>query len=136
MTNLFPSVTTKETTIPSEIDISARIRTDRFEAIKYEKRSGKNGTVIGMQLSAHFVFERIFQDTWKHISVSVVTANRCKFHTAKSLFNDPEVWDGYDKGIHIAIGRCLKYFVENNMLPLHCVNPHISGAKLYAVATT
>ncbi len=149
-TNLFPStgciafgqhntinITTKETTMTSDIDITSRIWTDRFEAIKYEKRrSGKNGTVIGLELSAHFVFKRIFQEAWKHLSVSVVTANRCKLHTAKSLFKDMEGWDEYDAGIHIAFGRCLKYFVENNMLPLHCVNPHISGAKLYAVATT
>ena len=145
-TNLFPStgciaigqhntinITTKETTMTSDIDITSRIRTDRFEAIKYEKRSGKNGTVTGMELSAHFVFLWTFHEAWIHISASVVTADRYKFHTAKSLFNDPEGWDGYDKSIRNAFGLCLKYFVENKMLPLHCVNPTASGAKLYMV---
>ncbi|SFC17613.1 hypothetical protein SAMN05216344_110125 [Polaromonas sp. OV174] len=120
-------------TMKSEIDITARIRVDSFEAIKYEKRPGKKGAVIGMQLGAHFVFRWIFEDAWKHISAGIATADRCKFHAAESLFNNPEVWDGYEaKGIHIAIGRCLAYFVRKEMLPLFCVNPYASN-KLYMV---
>ena len=121
-------------TIKSEIDITAGIRADRFDVIKYEKRPGKKGAVIGMQFGAHFVFKWIFEDAWKNISTGIATADRYKFHTVESLFNNPEVWDGYaTKGIHIAIGRCLKYFVENKMLPLFCVNPHASSNKLYMV---
>lgn len=117
----------------SEIDITAGIRTDLFDAIKYEIRSGKNGSVIGLELSAHFVFWWIFQDAWKHLSASVVTADKCKLYTAKSLFKDMEGWNRYEKGIHIAFDCCLKYFVENNMLPLHCVNPTSCGTKSYEV---
>ena len=117
-----------------EIDITAGIRADRFEVIKFEKRLVKKSAMIGMQLGAHFVFRWIFEDAWKHISAGIATADRNKFHTVESLFNNPEVWDGYlTKGIHLAIGRCLKYFVENKMLPLFCVNPHASSNKLYMV---
>lgn len=121
-------------TIKSEINITACIRADRFDVIKYEKRSGKKGAMVGMQLGVHFVFKWIFEDAWKNISAGIATADRNKAHTAKSLFNNPEVWNGYEaKGIRIAIGRCLKYFVENEMLPLFCVNPHATGSKLYTV---
>lgn len=113
-------------------DITAGIRADRFEAIKYETRPGKNGVVIGMQLAAHFVLRWIFQDAWKHISAGMATADRYKFHTAKSLFNDCEAWAGHERSTCIAIGRCLAYFVSKEMLPLHCVNPHASN-KLYVV---
>lgn len=100
------------------------IRTDLFEAIKYENPQGKKGGVVGMQLGPQFVFRWIFQEAWKHISVGIVTANRCKFHSSKALFNDPETWVGHDKVIRIAMGRCLAYFVSNKMLPLSCVNPY------------
>jgi len=118
----------------TETDIAARIRHDRFRAIQYEKR-GKKGATLGVELDGHFVFKWIFEDAWKYISAGVVTANRCKFHTSKDLFNNPEVWDGYGekkKGIHIAIGRCLAYFVRQKFLPLSCVNPYASN-KLYMV---
>lgn len=114
----------------SEINITTGIRVDRFEAIKYETRLGKNGAVIGMQLGAHFVLKWIFQDAWKHISAGMATADRYDFHTAKSLFNDCEAWAGHERSTCIAIGRCLAYFVTEEMLPLHCVNPHASN-KLY-----
>ena len=121
-------------TFKSEIDITAGIRVDLFDVIQYEKHPGKKGAMIGMQLGAHFVFKWMFEDAWKNISAGIAKADRYKFHTVESLFNNPEVWGGYEaKGIHIAIGRCLKYFVENKMLPLFCVNPHATSSKLYMV---
>lgn len=116
-----------------EIDIAAGIRADRFAAIAYDKLPGKKGTVVGLQLGPHFVFKWIFLEAWNHISANIATANRSKFYKTESLFNDADVWAGFEIPIRIAIGRCLKYFVDNNMLPLFCVNPHATGAKLYMV---
>ena len=114
------------------INNKSRIRQDLLDAIKYENRQGKHGDAIGKQLGAHFVFKWIFQDTWRRVAASIDTANKCKFHTAESLFNDATAWAEYHKPIRIAIGRCLAYFVENEMLPLFCVNPHASN-KQYMV---
>lgn len=114
-------------------DITPGIRDDLFAAIKYENRKGKSGTVIGMELGGHFVFRWIFQEAWKHISVGIVTADRCKFHTAKSLFNDADAWARFEKNESIAIGRCLRYFVDHGMMPLSVVNPNETGTKLYAL---
>lgn len=85
-----------------------------------------------MQLGPHFVFRWIFQEAWKHVSASIVTAKSWKFHSSEDLFNDAERWAALKKPIHIAIGRCLAYFVNKEMLPLHCVNPHASN-KLYVL---
>lgn len=117
----------------SAIDMTARIRADLFEAIKYEKRKGRGGAVNGLELSAHFVFKWVFQDAWKHFSASIVTADRCKLHTAKDLFNDPTAWAGLERPIQIAIGRCLMYFADNKMLPLSCTNRNSLGSKYYQV---
>jgi hypothetical protein len=110
-----------------------KIRDDLFNAIEYEVRScGKRHTVTGKTLGGQFVFAWTFRDAWNFISAGIATADRYKFHSAKALFNNADVWTEHDKSIQIAIGRCLAYFVEKKMLPLSCVNPHQSN-KLYAV---
>lgn len=119
----------------SERNITSAIRTDRFEAIEYIKHPGRKSTAIGLQLGAHFVFKWIFQDAWNHISGNIATADRFKFYTTESLFNDADAWAGFGTPIRIAIGRCLRYFVDNEMLPLFCVNPHATSAKLYMVVS-
>lgn len=108
------------------------IRADRFDAIQYERRPGKKGAVIGLQLGPHFVFRWIFQEAWKHISAGVLTVNKGDFHSSEALFNDAETWAGHDIGTRIAIGRCLVYFEKNKMLPVACVNPR-GNNKLYRV---
>jgi len=114
----------------TETNNTPGIRTDLFAAIKYESRKCKSGTVIGLELGGHFVFRWIFQEAWKHISAGIMTADRCKFHTAKSLFNDADAWAKFGAN---AIGRCLRYFVDHRMLPLSVVNPNETGSKLYAL---
>ena len=113
---------------------NTKIRDDLFAAIKYEtRRAGKKTTVTGKQLGAHFVFAWIVKDAWDNISAGIAAADKYKFHSSEALFNNPTVWDDYDKPIHIAIGRCLAYFVANKMLPLACVNPGAGNNKLYRV---
>ena len=112
--------------------IISGVRDDLFIALKYETRPGKRGTVIGRPLGQHFVFRWIFQESWQHFSASVETVNKGNFHSSEALFNDPERWAELKKSHHIAIGRCLAFFVREEMLPLACVNPHANN-KLYRV---
>ena len=114
-------------------NISAGIRHDLFAAISYANRSGAKGVVTGMDLDGHFVFRGLVRETWARTSASVVTANPYKFHTSEDLFNDPKRWADLKKPFHIAIGRCLAYFVRHKMLPLECANPGKRN-KLYAIA--
>jgi hypothetical protein len=111
-----------------------QIRNDLFAAIDYEERRfDKKHTVKGKELGAHFVFAWIFEDAWNFISAGIAKADKYKFHSAKSLFNNAEVWAGYERPTQIAIGRCLAYFVDNKMMPLACVNPDGDGTKLYRI---
>lgn len=117
----------------TETNVATGIRHDLFAAIKYEKRPGKRGDVIGLQLDAQFVFKWLVVESWARFSASVVTASRCKFHSSEDLFNDAQRWGELEKPFHIAIGRCLAYFTRKPvLLPLFCVNPHQSN-KLYWV---
>lgn len=86
----------------------------------------------GKHLGPHFVFAWIFELAWAKISIGLTKVNKYKFHSTQALFDDDETWLAYEKPIRIAFGRCLAYFVRNEMLPLACVNPDASN-KLYMV---
>lgn len=116
-------------------DIPKVIRHDLFGGIKYETRKGKKSAVIGLQLGPHFVFKWVVQESWKHFAASIPTASTCKFYSSEDLFNDAERWEALEKPFHIAIGRCLAYFVDKKMLPLSCGNPYARN-KLYLVTST
>jgi hypothetical protein len=121
------------TTTNIDVDIAAGIRHDLFQAIEFESRPGDGGTMTGLQLDAHFVFKWIVQTAWNHFCASIPTASRCKFYTCEALFNDKTEWASYERGIHIAIGRCLMFFCEQEMLPVECGNPHATYKKVYTV---
>lgn len=114
-------------------NVTTGIRHDLFAAIQYEKRQGKKGDVIGLQLDAQFVFKWLVKEAWEHYAASIPNANKAKFFTSEDLFNDAERWARLDKPFHIAIGRCTAFFMRKKMLPLSCINPHATDAKLYMV---
>lgn len=108
------------------------IRTDRYLAIKYETRPGKNGPVQGIQFPRRFVLRWMFEVTWEQVSAGVIAASPYRFHSTEQLFDDAELWAKYDADMHRVFGRCLAFFTNDTsrMLPLICVNPHQSN-KLY-----
>lgn len=115
----------------SKINIPTGIRADRFEAIQYEKTTGPKGSSVGKRLGCAWVFRHIFQATWDRICNSSATADWSKHQTAKSLYDDPN-WCSLGFGHRIAIGRCLRHFVNNGMLPLQVINPQSTGTKYYS----
>ena len=115
-----------------ETDITLGIRQDRFDAMKFESFVGRKGSGVGKRLGHHWVFSWQFQTTWEKVCKGISAADWTKKQTAKSLFNDPEIWSAMKHGIRHAIGRCLRYFVDNGMLPLYVINPKSTGTKYYA----
>ena len=116
-------------------NIEARVRHDLFAAFSYQKRSSRKGTVTGIELGGHFVFQWFVEEVWDHVSANVLTVNPYKFHAVNDLFNDPERWVALKGPFHIAAGRCLAYFEDKKMLPIECVNLG-TGNRLYMVTTS
>lgn len=113
-------------------DFAAVIRADRFAVTKFETRQGKGGPVVGLQLGRNFVFKELFETAGKRFCLTIVGADWTKPQTAKSLFNDPG-WDRLSFGRRIAIGRCLRYFVDQEFLLLGLLNPESTGTKKYSL---
>jgi hypothetical protein len=72
------------------------IRTDLFEGIRYEKLTNKSGAVFGIKTPRRFLPKWKFDITWKYVSAGILVADRHRFHSAEGLFNNAEVWAGYD----------------------------------------
>lgn len=72
----------------------------------------------------------IFVQSWEQFQQSLETADWSKKHTAKTLFDSPN-WERMTFGSRIAIGRVLRFFVDNGWLPLRVANPKSSGTKRY-----
>ena len=104
------------------------IRQDLFDAIKYEKRRTYPGSITGLEIDGHFVFDWILKTAWEHFVASIPQAKKHKVHTCQQLFNDPNGWDEL-ADYHIAIGRSLSYFEAKKMLPVERFNPYQNNAQ-------
>jgi hypothetical protein len=114
----------------SEIDITAGIQAERFEAMRFDTRNGPKGSSAGKRLGSQWIFKSVFLTSWQRICKGIKTADWSKPKSAKSLYNDV-TWPNMGIGLRIAIGRCLRHFVDNEMLPLRVINPKSTGTKFY-----
>jgi hypothetical protein len=106
------------------------VRDDLFMALKYAKRDTKYGPSTGLDLGHHFVFDGQIRTAWVRICARLASADWTKPQSARALYNDP-CWESKSFGARIAIGRCLRFFVNHGMLPLQVINPQATGTKLY-----
>jgi hypothetical protein len=114
-------------------DITTGIRHDLFADIQYERSMSKKGLAIGKRLGRPWVFQWIFNAAWKHFSAAIANADWRVKQCSKSLFGDAAEWGDFKFGIRQAFGRCLRYFVDQGMLPLRLVNPNATGTKFYTL---
>jgi hypothetical protein len=106
------------------------VRDDLYMSLKFAKRITKKGPSTGLDLGRHWVYEGQIQTAWKRICAGLASADWNRPQSAKALYNDPR-WDSMNFGVRIAIGRCLRFFVNHGMLPLQVINPTATGTKLY-----
>ena len=113
-------------------NIAALIRQERFEAIKYGP-GNRPALDHGKRLGRPWVFKWIFELTWQRICSAIGDADWSVKQSSKSLFGDQVEWGNINHGIRQAIGRCLRYFVDQGMLPLRVLNPDATGTKYYGL---
>jgi hypothetical protein len=104
----------------------------RIDDIKFERRNGPKGTITGLQLGRHWVFQNIVVTTYKRALASIPMLDWNVRQTAKALYGDP-AWESWEKGHRHAIGRCIRFFAEHDVLPLRVINPKATGTKYYSL---
>jgi hypothetical protein len=105
----------------------------KFSDIKYETRSGRRGNAHGIYIKGNnwipkFQVIKMWEQAQKKLSLLDWSYSK----TTKSFF-DSAAWKEMSRGHHIALGRCMRYFAEHQMLPLRCINQHKKGTKRYVL---
>lgn len=103
-----------------------------FNDIQFETRSGRGTTSLGLYLNGNnWVPKARIIEMWRQAQLMLPQLNWSSPKTTKSFFKSDE-WKDMKCGHRIALGRCLRYFAEHQLLPIRCINQHKKGTKKYA----
>jgi hypothetical protein len=103
---------------------------DLTDLMKFDASYWRGAVCEGKRLGWHWIYKALFVKGWTQFKASIATVDWSKKQTAQSLFNVPN-WRNMKFGTRIAIGRVLRYFVDNGWLPLVVLNPKATGTKYY-----
>ena len=103
----------------------------KFEDIEFESRRGVDRSTLGLWLPGKYWVEKVlFKEAWTRIWKACPTGVWQGTQTTETLCEDPD-WRARDCGVRIKLGRCVKYFVSEEMLPLKLSNPGKKGKRKY-----
>lgn len=113
-----------------------------IEDVKFDKRDTRYGEQVGLYMpGGHWVMEETFIHAYASIRMNWSSIDWSRKPTAKAMIGI-ERWGMPDqRGLNIALGRCVKYFVTHDMLPQSVVvavkrdgTPYKGGSVKYALA--
>ncbi len=104
-----------------------------FEKIQFQTRTGRGTTSLGLYVTGNnWVPKARLIQMWDQAQRMLPLLDWTYPKTTKSFF-EPEAWKGIKRGHRIALGRCLRYFADHQLLPIRCINPKKTGTKRYAL---
>lgn len=101
-----------------------------FSDIKFYERSGNKAPGLGLRLRGYWVYKIHVELAWKLLLAANPALQWQGEHTTVTLCNDPD-WQYRKAGIQHNIGRCIRFFTENGLLPLRISNPGKGGSRKY-----
>jgi|JI8StandDraft_1071087.scaffolds.fasta_scaffold531964_1 hypothetical protein len=102
-----------------------------YSDIKFIKRQLRYGSTVGLYIGGYFVSQSLVELMWSQAAESLPTLDWSRKQDVKSVFGDKELWLSHKIGARIALGRCLKFFVDHGMLPLREANRGKKGPRRY-----
>jgi hypothetical protein len=103
-----------------------------FEDIAFYQQSGsKENSEYGLHLKGYWVQKIFFEEAWMQAQLNIPKLKWDKPQTVVAICGDKN-WKSRKVGVRIRIGRCLKYFVGEGMLPLCIANPNKKGSRKYS----
>ena len=103
----------------------------KFEDIDFYERAGSINHEVGIHLKGRWVPKKNFETVWKGALMEISKLDWTHPQTAETISGVPD-WKKLPVGYRISLGRCLKYFVDEGMLPLRIANPEKKGTRKYA----
>ena len=101
-----------------------------FEDIPFRDRPGTMGQTTGILLGGHWILRWQVEFAWRQLLLNLPSMNLSVQRTTKFLLQD-DSWASRKIGVRIGLGRCVRYFVVNRMIPLRLANPGKKGPRKY-----
>lgn len=102
----------------------------KFKDIKFHNRNESGEPDFGRYLHGYWVPKSDFERMWRAAIVELPKLDWSKLQCAETLYGT-ERWLAHKVGKRIALGRCLKFFADNNMLPIQVANRRKGGKRKY-----
>jgi len=102
----------------------------RFENIEFVESGRFDRPGLGLFLRGHWVTKKTVVAAWKRASTNVPGLNWQVVQTTETIYNDQN-WQLLPLAFRLALGRCIRFFVDKEMLPLEEVNPGKKGKRKY-----
>ncbi len=104
----------------------------QFSDLIFTEHGGRYGSSKGLRVrGGYWVSKDLVDLMWLHASKALPNLDWSKRQTAVTIFDDSKKWLSYAFGARLALGRCLKYFADHDMLPIRVANEAKKGPRKY-----
>lgn len=101
-----------------------------LNSIGFTESSDPKNQGLGRKIGRYWVSKAVFERAQKLVNDAFATLTWDKPQTVRSICFHPD-WASWSWGLRINLGRSLKYFVDQGMLPLTIVNQGKKGPRRY-----
>jgi hypothetical protein len=85
---------------------------------------------IGRHLRGRWVGKTTLELMWRHASASMHKVDWSELQTTESLYGNAE-WRDVKFGRRYSLGRCLRFFADEGVLPITLANKGKKGKRKY-----
>lgn len=104
-----------------------------FDNIKFETRAGRGTKNLGLYINGNnWVPKDRLIEMWEQAQKMLPLLVWSYPKTTKAFF-ERDHWKQFKRGKQQALGRCLRYFADHQMLPIRCINPNKKCTKKFAL---
>ena len=103
----------------------------QFSDIKFLEHNWRYESSVGLYIRGYWVPKSLIDLMWASAVESLPTLDWSRKQGVVTIFGNKKNWVSLSIGVRIALGRCLKYFVAQGMLPISEANPGKKGPRKY-----
>lgn len=101
------------------------------EQIQFDERNGKHGKQLGIYMRGGFwVPKGDVLMAWKNAAAHYPLVD-WGLKVCAATFFDYDEWKAFPFGKQLALGRCIRFFSDQEMLPIEVANPGKKGKRFY-----
>jgi hypothetical protein len=106
----------------------------KFNDIDFYEHGGTNSSELGRHVRGYWVAKKFFELAWTNALIEIPRLDWSKPQTTETLCGTA-CWEPKSFGDRLRLGRCMKYFVDEEMLLLQVANPGKKGKRKFIKVT-